>query len=266
MKTVVGILKSRSEGEAAVADLLAAGIGRNRITLLTPETGESEIERVRTTETEQPGMGKTMGGVVGGALGAASGMTLGVTAANLLVPGVGAVLALGLAGAAILAAGGAIGGAVAGEALEEAMAQGLPVDELFFYEHALREGRTVVMAFAKDWDEAEKVRAVMMRAGTESIDAARERWWVGLRDAEKIDYLRSYDDFETAEFTYRRGFEASLHPATRGRSYEEALDELKKICPGAYESKVFRQGYERGAAYFRKEWADRKSANAQGKR
>src|SRR5262252_9393732 len=197
MKSVVGILKTRSEGERAVKRLLDLGFDRHRVTLLTPSSGPDELGRVRTTETEQPGMGKAMGGVVGGALGAAGGMTLGVTAANLLVPGVGLVLALGLAGAAILAAGGAVGGAIAGEAMGDAMTQGLPVDELFVYEQSLKQGLTVVIAFANDSDEADKAREAFKAAHAQSVDAAREHWWIGIREAERADYLQKYDDFET---------------------------------------------------------------------
>jgi hypothetical protein len=262
MRSVVGIFRWRSEGERVLTSLVDAGIGRNRITLLTPGAFGEQMGDVRTTDTEQPGMGRAMGGVVGGALGAAGGMTLGVTAANLLVPGVGAVVALGLAGAAILATGGAIGGAIAGEAIEDAMADGLPVDELFFYEQSLKLGRTVVIAFAKDNSEAEKAREVLRTAGAESVDAAREQWWVGLREAERSAYLKLYDDFETAEFTYRRGFEAALHPATRGKTYDEAIEHLKNTNPGAYASKAFRRGYERGALYYREQWVARKARKA----
>ena len=58
----------------------------------------------------------------------------------MLIPGVGPVIAGGIIGAAILGVGGAATGAAAGAALERELADGLPHDELYLYEDALRKG------------------------------------------------------------------------------------------------------------------------------
>src|SRR5215210_1558418 len=149
MKSTVGIFTSRANAERAVERLRSAGITDNRISLLTPGASEEKVHAVATTETEQPGMGKAVGGVVGTALGASSGMMLGAAAASLLVPGVGPIIATGIIGAALFGAGGAVAGAAAGEEVEESMEDGLPKDELFVYEDALRRGRSVVIVMAK---------------------------------------------------------------------------------------------------------------------
>jgi hypothetical protein len=120
----------------------SASIPDDHISFLTPVASEKELEAVPTTEAEQPGMGGAIGGVIGGAVGAASGMSLGTAAATIFVPGVGPVIAIGIIGAALLGATGAIGGAVAGKALDETMVEGVPIDELFVCEDALRRGRT----------------------------------------------------------------------------------------------------------------------------
>src|SRR4030095_6312168 len=106
----------------------------------------------------------------------------------------------------ILGAGGAVGGAVAGRALEDSMSRGLPIDELFVYEDALRQGRTIVIAFVEGNLEAERAREIMREAGAESVDAARENWWVGLRDDELVGYSKNGDDFNRDEAGYRHGF------------------------------------------------------------
>jgi hypothetical protein len=155
-------------------------------------------------------MGKAVGGVLGGALGMAAGMELGVAAATILIPGVGPVLAVGIAAAAILGVGGVVGGAAVGAALEKDSTVGLPADELFVYKNALKQGRSVIFVEAGDDDEAAKADAVLANAGAESIDAAREEWWVGLRSAEKEHYRALGGNFENAELDYRRGFEAAL--------------------------------------------------------
>jgi hypothetical protein len=194
-------------------------------------------------------MGKAIGGWAGGALGVAGGMHIGAAAASLFVPGVGPVIAAGLIGAALLGAGGAATGMAAGGAMEDAIAEGLPQDELYVYEDALRQGRAVVIVVAEDDTQGESARNIMAQAGAESIDAARESWWVGLRDAEDEEYTGQGGDFKSDESHYRRGFEAALHPQSRGKSYEEASAALSQRDSDAYSQAAFRRGYERGQAY-----------------
>ncbi|MDT7808016.1 MAG: hypothetical protein QOJ70_1829 [Acidobacteriota bacterium] len=249
MSTVAGIFNSTAKAERAVEGLSGAGIGQERISLLTPGTGQSKLDAVPTTETEQPGMGTALGGTVGGALGIAGGLHLGAAAASLLVPGVGPVLAAGIIGAALLGAGGAAAGAAAGGSLEDSMAKGLPHDELFVYEDALRRGRSVVLVMPDDEEVAESARGVLTQAGAESVDAARESWWVGLRDGEEAEYTVEGGDFGADEPVYRRGFEASLHPLARGRAYGEDAERLRQCFGKECDESAFRQGYERGQRY-----------------
>jgi hypothetical protein len=249
MSTVAGIFNSTSDAERAVESLSGVGVGRERISLLTPGTTQGKLDDVPTTETEQPGMGTALGGAVGGALGVAGGLHLGAAAASLLVPGVGPVLAAGIIGAALLGAGGAAAGAAAGGSLEDSMAEGLPHDELFVYEDALRRGRSVVIVVADDETVAESARGVLTQAGAESVDAARESWWVGLRDGEEAEYTVEGGDFGSDEPIYRRGFEASLHPHARGRAYVEDAERLRKCFGTECEESAFRHGYERGRLY-----------------
>lgn len=252
METVAGIFRSRADAERAIEGLRATGLKDEHLNLLIPGTTTEELEAaIPTTETEQPGMGGALGGTVGGALGVAGGMHLGAAAASLFVPGVGPVLAAGLIGAALLGAGGAAAGAAAGGAFEDNVAGGLPHDELFVYEDALRQGRTVIIAIAEDSDAAERARGVLAGNGAESIDAAREDWWVGLRDAEEAVYTEEGGDFNVDEEHYRRGFEASLHPRARGKSYDDDVERLRGCYGEACDLPAFRHGYERGRSYHR---------------
>jgi hypothetical protein len=249
MSTVAGIFNSSAEAESAVEALRTANIPEDRVSLLTPGTSVSQLDEVPTTETEQEGMGKAVGGVVGGALGVAGGLQLGAAAASLLVPGVGPVLAAGLVGAALLGAGGAATGMAAGGALEDSMAEGLPHDELFVYEDALRRGRSVVFVVADDEVSEGIARDLFKEVGAESVDAARESWWVGLRDAEEAEYTVDGGDFGSDEPVYRHGFEASLHPRSRGRAYDEDAGRLRECFGAECEASAFRRGYERGRRY-----------------
>jgi hypothetical protein len=252
MNSVVGIFQSAESARAAAEALGAEGVPRDRISVLTPRSGESEVHsKVPTTDAEQPGMGKAVGGVVGGVFGATAGMGLGALAASLLVPGFGALAAAELLGAALLGAGGVAGGVAAGGALDEKLSRGLPKDELYLYEDAIRNGHSVVFALAADDDQADRIRRALDSHGAESLDAARDRWWVGIRDAERADYEAAGGDFAAAEPAYRAGFEAVMRPGLRGRSWKDAEKDLRERYPEHYGLDDFRRGYERGALHLR---------------
>ena len=250
METVVGIFNSLADAKRAAAILRTLSIEENRITVLSPQTLETDIEaEVPTADAEQPGMGSAVGGTVGAAIGIAGGMSAGAAVASLLIPGVGPVLAFGILGAALLGTGGAAAGALAGDALENAMADGLPRDEVYVYEDALRRGRSVVIAFANDELIAQNARTELARAGAESVDAARDEWWIGLRDAEREHYTNQGGDFNLDEAKYRLGFESALHPNRRGKSGEDAAESLSQKYGADAGTPPFRQGYERGQRY-----------------
>lgn len=237
METIAGVFQTRAQAETAIQKLHLLGLANDRIALLTPGVTDNTAEDVvPTADSEQPGMGKAMGGAVGGAMGAAGGATLGAAAASLLVPGVGPVIAGTILGAAILGAGGAMTGIAAGEALEESLVKGLPHDELYLYEDAVQHGRSVVIAFVEAEETEAGVKQALTEAGAESIDAARESWWLSLRDAEAAHYQTSGADFQKDEANYRRGFEAALTnqgEASHAPDWDEA----------------FRRGYSRGQTY-----------------
>ena len=217
MRAVAGVFSSREAAHRAAAALAGAGFAHDRITVLYPEASESQVRSLPASDTEQPGMGSAIGGMLGAALGAASGFELGV-AMTALIPGVGPVLAAGIAGAAILGTGGLIGGAELGGAAEQRSTAGIPADEIFFYEDALRQGRSLVVLLAEGDDEAGRARDVLSRERAESIDAAREAWWIGLRDAEAEHYRALGRSFEQDQDVYRAGFEAALRRECSGKT------------------------------------------------
>lgn len=244
METVAGIFSSRAEAEEAVRQIHSLGVPIDRIALLTPGMNDERVEKtVPTADSEQPGMGQAMGGTVGGAMGVAGGATLGAAAASLLVPGVGPVIAGGILGAALLGAGGAVAGMAAGEALEKELVAGLPHDELYLYEDALRKGRSVVIAFLDEEGAVYAAQSALAGAGAESIDEARENWWIGLRDVEAEHYAARGRDFQADETSYRRGFEAALK--VRLGTGEAAA----KLSPDDEADEAYRHGYERGRSY-----------------
>ncbi|MBI1734489.1 MAG: hypothetical protein HYR51_04880 [Candidatus Rokubacteria bacterium] len=232
MRTAVGIFTDRARAERAVSELARLGFGAEHVTLLCP--GEHvETDVLPTTEGEAPGMGKAVGATVGTAVGGAAGLHFGAGVLTFLLPGIGPIIASGLIGAAILAAAGyAVGGAV-----ETSLTDGIPRDEAFVYVDALRRGRTVVAVMADDQARADAARSALAAAGAESLDAAREEWWLGLRSAERERYAAAGgDNFDAAEADYRRGFEAAVRVGV-------------PLSPDARETDTFRRGFERGLKY-----------------
>jgi hypothetical protein len=227
MESVVGVVESEA-GARRVAGEIVRRIPTARARILTPDDSVRDLADVPADDAEQPGMGSAIGAVAGGAAGAA--------AASVLVPPVGVVAVLGLAAGALL---GGVGGMVTGQKLEDSLSFGLSRDELFVYAHVLSSGQSVIFVWTESDADAERVRQVMADAGVESIDAARDAWWVGLRDAEALAYG---DGFEADEESYRRGFEAACRgtgsppdrePAfaagyARGRAYVE--DQMRQIA------------------------------------
>jgi hypothetical protein len=250
MEIVTGILRDRQTAERAVDELRAAGFSEDRIGFLSPGTPEKKVERsIPLTDTEKPGVGKAMGAAVGGAIGAASGASLGAAAASLMIPGVGPVIAVGLIAATVLGTAGAITGAVAGEVLEETLGEGVPHEDIYIYEEALRRGHSVVVAYADDSDFADRAEEIMERNGALELDDIRESWWTNLREDERNYYEDGGRDFNRDEVSYRHGFQAALHSKRRGKSYAQAEADLRRDFDDSELDTAFRHGYERGLRY-----------------
>jgi hypothetical protein len=249
MKAITGVFASASDAQRALSQFVETGVSEDRITLLTP----GHAGGAPTASTEQSGMGKAIGALVGGGAGFAAGPLL----VAALIPGVGPITAVGLLGGAVLAAAGASVGAVAGAKSENFMTRGLPEDEFFVYEDALRKGRSVVIAMAENDAEAARFRELLETEGAESVDAAREQWWIGLRSAEEEHYKTHGRNFSNDEKFYRMGFEAALHARTRCQEYDQVMgemtsqiEEIERRYPGTDAAEAFQKGYERGRDYY----------------
>lgn len=263
MKSVTGVFRSAPDAQNALAEMRSIGLPETRITLLTPGTTDSDVSSVPVVAAEQPGMAKAMGALAG----AAAGLSAGPLVVAALIPGVGPITAIGLLGGAILGAAGASVGAIAGSKMENAMTEGLPEDELFVYEDALRQGRSVLIVMAADDAEASTFRELLRSQGAESVDAAREQWWIGLRGAEQEHYSKFGRNLSEDEKFYRLGFESALHARTRCKEFDQvmaemsaAIEDLERRYPGADVAEPFRRGYERGRDYYQRLCDESKAA------
>lgn len=251
MKAVAGVFRNRIDAERGARGAHGAGIPADKLNLLTPNSTEAQVQAVPVSDSEPPGIGTALGAAVGGTVGLGGGFFLGEMLTALLIPGIGPIAAAGVAGAAILGALGAVGGGAVGKAADNAATEGLPGDEIFVYEDALRQGRSVVIAMAENEEQADVARGAFKEAGAESIDEARHQWWIGLRSAQKEKYEGDGKKFEKDEAFFRRGFEAALHTGRRSMTYDEALDDLRYNYPDSYSHAAFKQGFERGQEYLR---------------
>ena len=255
METVSGVFKTREAAERVVQDASQAGIPADKITLLTPgslKEVDREMQSVPVDTTEQPGMGKAIGALLGGGVGITGGSLL-----VALIPGVGPITALGLLGAAIVGAAGATVGANVGDKMEKSTTEGLPEDEIYVYEDALRQGRSVLVALVETEESAAALRELMKSEGAESVDAAREQWWIGLRSAEESHYSKTGKNFAEDEKFYRLGFQAALHARTRCMEFDQvsgemnaALEDAQREHPGVALEEAFTRGYQRGRDYY----------------
>lgn len=257
MKAISGVFASRSAAENAVKEIRKAGVPDDQVALLIPgslDQVEREAESVPVDDTEQSGIGKAFGALMGGSVGVTGGALL-----VALIPGVGPISALGLLGAAILGAAGATAGAAVGGKVDAASSEGLPHDEIYVYEDALRKGRSVVIAMPENEESATALRDLLVANGAETIDDARHQWWVGLRDAEESHYSKSGRKFADDEKFYRMGFEAALHAKTRCLEFDQvsgemnaALEDLQRQHPSVDLEEPFTTGYQRGREYYQR--------------
>jgi len=250
MEAITGVFKSSNNALETVRQLQDLGIPEKRIGMLTPGMRPERLERsVPMADTEAPGMGKAMGAAVGGAMGVAGGATLGMVAASLAIPGVGPVLALGILGGALLGIGGAAAGAKAGETLEEELGEGLPREDVYLYEDALRHGHSVVIAYADEGEQTDRAIEIFQRSGVEDLAGLRENWWHELRENARTSYAAAGRDFKAEEKSYRCGFQAALHPQFRGMAYSAVETDLKVSYGDPDLDEGFKRGFKDGLAY-----------------
>ena len=224
MQVVTGVFRSQDDAERALSELRKLGIAENRIGIVRPGSAPQRLEAgVPVTDTEEPGMGRAMGAAVGGAMGAAGGATAGLAIASLAVPGIGPLIAFGMVGAGLLGIVGAAAGSAVGDQVEEGLGEGIPHEDVYLYEDALRHGHSVVLAYVEDGEQSDRAEEVVGNAGAEDLDTLRENWWQELRDDERSHYG---SDFDRDEENYRRGYQAALHPQRRGKAYSDVQEDL----------------------------------------
>lgn len=159
MDTAIGVFSARDHAEDAVAELRKQGVPDDSIVFLTRSEGEAKT------------IAKQFGAAVGGLVGGATGMSAGVVAATLLLPGVGAVFALGFGAAALLGLAGAGAGAGVGsfaahdKDAPQPTGEGRASEDAAFFREVLKSGRSLILVRAQSPETAAAACATLDRLG-----------------------------------------------------------------------------------------------------
>jgi anti-sigma B factor antagonist len=159
MDTAIGVFSARDHAEEAVKELRGQGVPEQSIVYLT------------RSESEAKTISKQFGATLGGFVGGATGMSAGVVAATLLLPGVGAVFALGFGAAALLGlagagAGGGLGSFAAHDSeAPQPTAGGKASEDINFFREVLKAGRSLIVVRADSPQDAASACAILDRLG-----------------------------------------------------------------------------------------------------
>jgi len=176
--TIVALYDHYRNASQAVADLIQAGAGREKISLLAnnlngdhpplttnPSYGREEFD---TKDEQQPAV--VTGAEFGIGVGGIFGILIGTGA--IIVPGVGPLVAAGAL--ATLAAGAAAGGVVGG-ALGLLTGHGVSSGDSHLYAEGLKRGGTLVTVVA-DEDRLDGFREVFRKHGAVDIEKRGASW------------------------------------------------------------------------------------------
>lgn len=180
METAIGVFASRDRAAEAVKELLQQEVPENAVVFLT------------RSESEAKNIGKEFGTYVGGFVGGAAGMSAGVVAAILLVPGIGAVFALGFGAAALLGLTGAGAGSTLGKAVSDHSSQAQPTsdekcsEDAAFFREVLKEGRSLIIVRTESRELATVACGILDRLGLGLSASTPQKMQTATRSAQGV--------------------------------------------------------------------------------
>src|SRR5437763_4572071 len=161
-KLVTGVFKTRVAAEAAVDAIIKRGYTRDDISVLMSDATKSKEFAIETGTRAADGLG--YGAAVGGAVGAVL-AAIAAVGTNIVLPGIGLVVAGPLAAAlAGAGAGGAAGGLVGA-----LIGAGIPEHRAKVYDASLRAGGILIGVEAKTDEEAGKLEDLLADLGGEHV-------------------------------------------------------------------------------------------------
>lgn len=216
MNVSTRIFSADDSYELAVRTLTSLGVPNREINVLMPDT---TVEGIKTAHVED---------------------------VAVFVRGVGRVIASGDRAKALIKAAGRR--REHGDPPGEGAVQGLPLDDFFVLEDALRRREKAVFVSVPERHQWEKIEAALDECGGKDVHRAREEWWSGIGGKEE-QAIATGEPHDVDDYLFRVGFEAALHPSRRKLTFEEARGGLSSAHPEAVDVESFRQGYSRGRAH-----------------
>ena len=161
-KLVTGAFKTRVAAEAAVDAILKRGYTRDDISVLMSDSTKSKEFAIETRTHAADGLG--YGAAVGGTVGAVVAAIIAV-GTNVVLPGLGLVVAGPLAAA--LAGAGA--GGAAGGLIGALVGVGIPEHRARVYEAGLHGGGILIGVEAKSDEDADVLERLIADLGAEHV-------------------------------------------------------------------------------------------------
>lgn len=173
MKTVVGLFDTFDEARRAAMDLEAAQIPHNDISIVANNEGGQYATQSGTSDDQTDDYrGHAIGhdAIVGAEIGGVAGLLIGMT--GLAIPGLGWVATAGWLGGLLLGAGT---GAVIGGLVGALTHVGVPEEDAYHYNEAVRRGG-VLLAVRVDDARAHEVATILGNDGAVNIDERAEQF------------------------------------------------------------------------------------------
>lgn len=169
--TTIGLFKDKGAAEAAINDLVGAGIPESQVSYIYV-TGEGDMKVESAADASTPGEAVADGAVGGATTGAVVGAIAGLAVASGVLPGLGTLFvagplatALGLTGGAATTAAGALTGAAAGGIIGALVGFGATDDEAKMYETRIKQGDILVATSA----DAPAAKEILARHDAEEV-------------------------------------------------------------------------------------------------
>ena len=165
-KLVTGLFKTRAAAETAVDEILRNGYGRQDISVVMSDATRAKHFALETgtQAAEGAGLGAAAGGTIGAIVAA-----IAAAGTNLIIPGLGLVVAGPLAAAlAGLGAGGAAGGLIGAM-----IGAGVPEHRAKAYESGLKAGGILIGIESRSDAEVKVLEKILENCGAEDVKAER---------------------------------------------------------------------------------------------
>ncbi|HVF49252.1 MAG TPA: hypothetical protein VNA19_04155 [Pyrinomonadaceae bacterium] len=161
-KLITGVFKTRVAAEAAVDALLKRNYTRDDISVLMSDATKTKEFAIETGTRAADGAG--IGGAVGGTVGAVL-AAIAAVGTNIVLPGIGLVIAGPLAAAlAGAGAGGATGGLIGA-----LIGAGIPEHRAKVYDASLRSGGILIGVESKTVEEANELEKLLDDLGADHV-------------------------------------------------------------------------------------------------